>query len=147
MTTMQRDIDRPRAISSPTALAATLPRVLGWPVLSLLMTGGLHFTIEAIWPDLRTTFVPAVLAPLLLAYGIWVGVRSISVGGNYLTAIIAAAILGRLPIALDVVGFGIVLGRGVSAGTLAGVFGFSFIVFGSLIGAGFVLSGGRRGSE
>ena len=143
MTTLQRDIDRPTALNATTALPGTLFRVLAWPMLSLLITGGFHFTIEAIWPDLRATVVPAVLAPLLLAYGIWVGVRAMGAGANYLTAIVAAAILGLLPVALDIVGFGIILDRGVSAGILAGVFGFSFIVFGALIGAGFVISGRR----
>jgi hypothetical protein len=115
-------------------------RVLMWPVVSLLITGGLHFSAEAIWPDLKTTFIPPTLAPLLLAYGLWVGYRTIGRGGNYVQAILAGAILGILPIVLDVVGFGVILGRGVQAGTLAGVFGFGMILFGALIGSGFALS-------
>ena len=118
-----------------------LYKTLKWPVISLLITGFVHFTIEAIWPDLRTTFIPAVLAPLLLVYGVWVGYRAIQFGGTYLHAILAAAILGILPVMLDVIGFGVILGRGTQAGELAGIFGFTFILFGSLIGAGFVLSG------
>ena len=114
---------------------------LKWPVISLLITGGLHFTIEAIWPDLRNFFVPPVLGPLLLGYGLWVGYRAVKIGGTYLHAVVAAAILGILPILLDIVGFGVILGRGTEAGQLAGVFGFASIIFGSLIGAGFVLSG------
>lgn len=120
---------------------AMLYSTLKWPVISLLVTGGVHFTIEAIWPDLSTFFIAPVLAPLLLAYGFWVGYRAIGAGGTYLHAILAAAILGILPIALDVVGFGVILGRGVDVGLLAGIYGFSVILFGSLIGAGFVLSG------
>jgi hypothetical protein len=119
-----------------------LYKTLKWPVLSLLITGGFHFTVEAIWPDLKTIFVPPVLAPLLLVYGLWVGFRAIQFGGTYLHAILAAAILGILPIVLDIVGFGLILGRGAQAGELAGIFGFAFILFGSLIGAGFALSGG-----
>ena len=118
-----------------------LYKTLKWPVIGLLITGGLHFTAEAIWPDLKTAFIPPVLAPLLLAYGLWVGYRAIQAGGTYLHAILAAAILGILPIMLDIVGFGVILGRGIQAGGLAGIFGFVFIIFGSLIGAGFVLSG------
>ncbi len=118
-----------------------LYRTLKWPVIGLFITGGLHFTAEAIWPDLKTTFIPPVLAPLLLAYGFWVGYRAIQAGGTYLHAILAAAILGILPIMLDIVGFGVILGRGIQSGGLAGIFGFVFIIFGSLIGAGFVLSG------
>jgi hypothetical protein len=116
-------------------------RTLKWPVIGLLITGATHFLLEAIWPDLRNTFVPPVLTPILLAYGAWVGYRAIGAGGTYLHAIVAAAILGVLPILLDVIGFGQILGRGTQAGVLAGVFGFAVIAFGSLIGAGFALSG------
>ncbi len=113
-----------------------LTTVLTWPIISLLITGGLHFTLEAIWPDLKASFVPAVLAPLLLAYGAWVGYRMVNAGGSYLEAVVAGAILGLLPIMLDVVGFGVILGRGTTAGMLAAAFGFSMIVFGALLGAG-----------
>jgi hypothetical protein len=118
-----------------------LLNTLKWPVISLLITGGLHFTLEAIWPDLRNFFIPPVLALILLAYGLWVGYRATQVGGTYLHAVVAAAILGILPILLDIVGFGVILGRGYEAGLLAGVFGFASIIFGSLVGAGFALSG------
>ena len=122
-------------------LTSTITATLKWPVASLLLTGGLHFTLEAVWPDLKTIFIPSVLAPLLLAYGIWVGYRAITEGGNYGHAILAAAMLGVLPILLDVVGFGMVLGRGIHVGLLSGIFAFAFILFGSLIGSGFALSG------
>ena len=141
----QREFNR--ATERATAMPETLYRILMWPVLSLLITGGFHFTVEAIWPDLRTYFIPAVLAPLLLGYGIWVGVRSIDKGGNYITAIVGGAILGVLPIVLEIVGFGVILDRGVTPGVLSGVYGFSVILFGSLLGAGFRLSGDRSGGR
>ena len=133
---------RVEAAGAARSVGATdlLYRTLKWPVISLLITGATHFMLEAIWPDLRNTFVPSVLAPILLSYGAWVGYRAIGAGGTYLHAIVAAAILGILPIMLDVVGFGLILGRGTDAGVLAGVFGFAVIVFGSLLGAGFALS-------
>lgn len=115
-------------------------RTLTWPVVSLLITGGLHFTLEAVRPDLQFMFVPAVLAPILLGYGAWVGYGAIQAGGTYLHAIVAGAILGLLPLALDAVGFGIILGRGVDVGTTAGTFGMAVVVFGTLLGAGLVLS-------
>jgi hypothetical protein len=120
---------------------STIYATLKWPVISLLITGGLHFTAEAAVPDLKTVFVPAVLAPLLLAYGLWVGYRAIGLGGNFGHAIAAAAILGLLPVMLDIVGFGLILGRGVDAGVRSGIFGFLFIVWGSLAASGFALSG------
>lgn len=46
-----------------------------------------------------------------------------------------------LPILLDIVGFSVILGWGMDAAVLAGVFGFAVIVLGSLIGSGFALSG------
>jgi hypothetical protein len=38
-----------------------------------------------------------------------------------------------------------ILGRGVSYGLLAGVFGFTMVFFGSIIGGGFALSTGGHG--
>ena len=123
---------------------AIFVKTLTWPVISLLVTGATHFTLEAIWPDLRNTFIPPVLAPILLVYGFWVGYRAIGAGGTYLHAIVAGILLGILPLILDIVGFGVILGRGTDAGVMAGVFGMAVIVFGSLIGAGFALSGRPR---
>ena len=120
---------------------AIFVKTLTWPVISLLVTGATHFTLEAIWPDLRNTFIPPVLAPILLAYGLWVGYRTIGAGGTYLHAIVAGVVLGILPVVLDIVGFGVLLGRGTDAGVMAGVFAMAVIVFGTLIGAGFALSG------
>lgn len=139
MTTMQQTMDR--TDTGAGTMPGVLVRVLAFPVLSLLITGALHFTLEALWPDLRTTFVPAVLGPLLLAYGAWVGYRTIGAGGGFVLAVVAGAILGLLPLMLDIVGFGVILDRGTTAGVLAGAFGWSFIVFGALLGAGFAKSG------
>ena len=111
---------------------------LKWPVISLLITGGFHFIIEAIWPDLKNIFIAPVLAPLLLVFGIWVGYRAIQNNGNYLTAIIAGLILGLLPLLLETFGFGMILG--FEGRALIGLFGLSMILFGSLIGGGYALS-------
>ena len=115
-----------------------LLKTLKWPLISLLITGSFHFVIEAIWPDLRNLFIAPVLAPLLLAYGLWVGYLAIRNGGSYITAIIAAFILGLLPLLLETFGFGMILhfeGR-----ALVGLFALSMILFGSLIGSGFAIS-------
>ena len=122
-------------------LTSATVTTLKWPVLSLLVTGGMHFMLEAFEPDLRTLFVPAALAPLLIAYGAWAGYRAVTGGGNLGHAVLAAAILGLMPLALDIVGFGIILDRGTHVGLLSGLFGFSFIVFGGLVGGGFASSG------
>ena len=115
-------------------------KTLRWPVISLIITGGVHFVVEAVWPELKNIFVPPVLAGVLLGYGIWVGYKTIQFGGTYFQAIVAAAILGLLPIFLDTVGFGMILGRGVQPGMLAGIFGFSMILWGGLLGGGVAMS-------
>ena len=113
-------------------------KTLKWPVISILITGTAHFLIEAIWHDLQNLFVAPSLAPLLLAYGIWVGYKAIHNGGNYLNAILAGVILGVLPLVLETFGFGMILG--FSGRFLVGVYGFAMILFGSLVGGGFALS-------
>ena len=116
----------------------TLIKTLKWPLISLLITGGFHFVIEAVWPGLKNLFIAPALAPLLLAYGIWVGYTAIINGGNYFTAIIAAIILGILPLVLETFGFGMILG--FEGRALVGIYAFGMILFGSLIGSGYVLS-------
>ena len=115
-------------------------RILLWPVIGLVITGMWHLAIEAIWPDLQTFFVPAVLAPLLLSYGAWVGYRAVTSGVGFVMAVGAGVLLGLLPLGLDIVGFGMLLGRGLTEGAVAGIFGLSVITFGALLGAGFARS-------
>src|SRR5262245_50563305 len=112
-------------------------RALRWPIAALIATGMLHLIAEAIRPDLRNEFSPAMIGVLLLAYGLWIGWSVTTAGGSIGVAVAAGAIVGILPLALDVVGFGIVLGRGVDTGLTAGVFGFLVVVFGTLAGAAF----------
>ena len=140
MTTMEQPITG--GVTSRSG-AATMVGVMTWPIIALLITGAWHFTVEAIWPDLKTFFVPAVLGPVLLAYGAWAGYGATGATGSFLAAIAAGAILGVLPLVLDVVGFGVLLGRGVDAGSLAGIFGFSMVLFGALAGGGYRASSAR----
>jgi len=113
-------------------------KTLKWPLISLIISGSFHFIIEAIWPDLQNLFIAPALAPFLLAFGLWVGDRAINNGGNYFTAIIAAIILGILPLLVQTFGFGMILG--FKGRALVGLYAFSMILFGSLIGSGYALS-------
>ena len=93
-------------------------RVLRWSVISLVIIGITHFIAEIIWPGLKDIYQPPILAPFLLA----------------------GAILGLLPLMLQLFGFGILLGRGVPQAVLASEFGFAYVLYGSLIGGGFALT-------
>jgi hypothetical protein len=122
-----------------------LVKTLMWPVISLLLIGGTHFILEALLPALQTIFTPPVIAPIVLSVGIWLGYRAVQNGGNLGHVILAGAIVGILPLVLETVGFGMILGFGNPARFLVGVFGFSMVLFGSLIGGGFALSKGKAG--
>jgi len=112
-------------------------RALWWPIAALVATGMLHLAAEAVRPDLRNEFTPAIVGVLLLAYGLWIGWSVTAAGGSIGVALAAGAVVGVLPLALDVVGFGVLLGRGVDAGLTSGLFGFLVVVFGTLAGAAF----------
>jgi len=118
-----------------------LVEILRWPVIALVITGMLHLAAEAILPDLKAAFVPTSLAPILFTYGLWTGYRGVGMGASFVESAVAGVVLGLLPLALDVVGFGMLLGRGVDAGVVSGAFGLLTITFGALAGAGFAKSG------
>ena len=115
-------------------------KALKFPVISAIIVGLIHLTSEAIFPDLKGLFQPSVVAIVVTAFGIWAGYKVVQFGGNYGSVIVVGVILGILPLFLQIVGFGLLLGRGMTAGTLGGIFGFDMVLFGSLIGGGFALS-------
>lgn len=108
---------------------------LRWPVFALVVTGALHLIAEALRPDLRDDFTPATIGPLLLVYGLWVGDGLVVRGSSFAEAVVAGMAVGLLPLTLDIVGFGFLLGRGVDAGLTSGVFGLLVVTFGAIAGA------------
>jgi hypothetical protein len=132
---------------SPSAEEAVMSeifvRALRWPVIGLLLIGSVHFVEEALLPDLQTIFVPAVVGPVVLAVGIWLGYRTTQVGGHFGHVLVAGALVGLLPVVVEVGGFGILLDRGVSDGVLTGVFGWDMVFWGSIVGGGFGLGRDR----
>jgi hypothetical protein len=130
-----------RAIApSITKGSFVLDKTLKWPFISILIAGVLHFAVEAIWPDLQSFYTTPVLGLVQFAFGIWAGYMTVHNGGNFLTAILYGALLGLFPLVVNPLSFGMILGRGLHATLLGGVFGFSMIVFGSLVGGGFAVS-------
>jgi len=111
-----------------------------WPVISLLLIGGTHFIGEFARPQMKDFVTPAVEMPLLLAAGAWAGFATVRAGGSYLLGFVAAAILGLLPAALQLIGFGMILGPDGALVTTAALFGFSAVLWGGFLGTGFALS-------
>ena len=117
-----------------------LVKTLKWPFIGVFIAGAFHFAVEAIWPDLQSLYTAPVLGLVQFAFGIWLGYVTIHNGGNFLTAILYGALLGLFPLVVNPLSFGMMLGRSLSATALAGVFGFSMMLFGSLVGGGFAVS-------
>jgi hypothetical protein len=121
-----------------------LIRGLTWPIISLLIVGGSHFIAEVARPELAAFVTPAVLMPLHLVAGAWAGHRTVEVGGTFVHGIVAGAILGLLPVALNLVGFGAILGRDPATVTTTAIFGFFTILWGGILGAGYAADRGAR---
>ena len=113
-----------------------LVRGLTWPVISLVVIGATHLVAEMIRPDLHDVIGPAVVMPIYLVAGAWAGYATIRAGGPIAYGFVAAAILGLLPLVLQFVGFGLMLGRDPAAGTTSAFFGWLGVFWGGSLGSG-----------
>ena len=117
-----------------------LIKTLKWPYIGVFIAGTLHFAVEAIWPDLQSFYPTSVLGLMQFAFGIWTGYTAVQNGGGFFTAILCGALLGLFPVVANPLSFGMILGRDPHAVMLAGVFGFSMMLWGGLVGGGFAVS-------
>lgn len=114
----------------------SLIRGLTWPIVTLLIVGGTHLIAEGLWPALQNLIGPAVVMPIHLVAGGWAAYATLRAGGTIVHGLVAGAILGTLPLVLQVVGFGMILGRDADASLTAGIFGLFTIFWGGALGAG-----------
>ena len=119
---------------------SSMTRAVAWPVLSLLIIGGTHLVAEAIRPELHDVVGPAVATPIYLAVGGWAAFAVVRAGGTFVHGLLAGAALGLLPAALQVVGFGVLLGRDDASVTTSALFGFIALVWGGSLGSGIASS-------
>jgi hypothetical protein len=115
---------------------SALVRGLLWPVVTLLVIGGSHLVSEALRPPLKDLIGPAVVAPIYLVVGGWGAVATRRSGGSWLLGIVAGAALGILPLALQVVGFGLLSARDADTVLTSGLFGWFAMLWGGAIGSG-----------
>ena len=111
-------------------------RGLVWPVITLVLIGSTHLITELIRPEMQAVFGPAVVTPIYLVAGGWAAIASLRAGSGLAGGIAAAAILGLLPVGLQVVGFGILLGRAGDVVATSATLGFVATVWGGFLGAG-----------
>ncbi len=120
----------------------SLVRGLTWPIVTLLVVGGTHLVAEMLRPQLQELIGPAVVMPIHLVAGGWAGYATVRAGGTFVHGLIAGAILGLLPVALQLVGFGLILGRDADTTLSLAVFGLFTIFWGGALGAGIGTSRG-----
>ena len=113
-----------------------LVKCLMWPVAALLIIGGTHLAIEGVRPELQQLIGPAVVMPIHLVAGGWAAYMVLRSGGSFVLGLVAGAILGVLPLVLQVVGFGVILGRDSADVLTLGIFGLFTIFWGGVLGAG-----------
>ena len=117
-----------------------LMKTLKWPAICLILAGLIHLVAEAAMPGLSALFTLTIVGPVLLGFGVLTGYRAAMNGGNLGHVIGAGVALGLLPVILDTVGFGMILGRGAAMGLVGGVAGLLIILWGALLGGAIGLS-------
>jgi hypothetical protein len=114
----------------------TMARAIAWPILTLLVIGGTHLALEAIRPELHDVIGPAVVMPIYLVIGGWTAFGMARAGGGFVGGLVAAAVIGFMPAALQLIGFGVLLGRDGATVTTAALFGLAGMTWGGALGAG-----------
>jgi len=122
------------------SIVSTLARAIAWPVITLLVIGGSHLFLEAIRPELHDVVSPAVVMPIYLVVGGWTAFGVSRAGGGWIGGLVAGALLGLMPAALQVVGFGVLLGRDGASVTTSALFGLAGMTWGAALGAGIAAS-------
>ena len=113
-----------------------LVRGLTWPVIALLFIGGTHLVAEGLRPQLAAFIGPAVVMPIHLVAGGWAGYGTVRAGGNFLHGLVAGVLLGLMPVVLQFVGFGLILGGDSAIVETTAIFGLFTIFWGGVLGAG-----------
>jgi len=119
---------------------SAMTRAVAWPVLSLLVIGGSHLLAEAARPELHDAVGPAVAMPIYLVVGGWAAFGVVRAGGTFVHGLLAGAVLGLLPAMLQVIGFGLLLGRDTASVTTSALFGFIALLWGGSLGSGIASS-------
>jgi hypothetical protein len=113
-----------------------IARAIVWPIVTLLVIGATHLGLEALRPEMHDIIGPSVVMPIYLIVGGWTAFGVARAGGGYGGGLVAAIALGLMPAALQIVGFGILLGRDGATVTTAAMFGLAGMTWGGAIGAG-----------
>ncbi len=117
-----------------------LVKTLKWPFLGAFIAGALHWAVIGLWPELNGLYPTPVLGLIQFGFGITVGYAAVRNGANFAVAALCGALLGLFPLIVYPLSFGLILGEGLHTTLLAGIFGFTMMVFGSLVSSAFSVS-------
>jgi hypothetical protein len=117
-----------------------LVRGLMWPIVSLVVIGATHLVAELLRPELHDVIGSAAVMPIYLVAGAWAAIATIRAGGSVGYGFVAAALLGLMPLALQFIGFGLILGRDSAGVTTAALFGWLGVFWGGALGSGVATS-------
>lgn len=111
-------------------------RALTLPVAALIGVGATHLAAELVRPELQAAITPPVVMPIYLAFGAWAGAAAVRAGGSLAHGVAGGLAIGLLPVALQVLGFGVVAGRDGATVATNATLGFLGLAWGSVLGAG-----------
>jgi hypothetical protein len=117
-----------------------LTRGLVWPIASLIAIGFTHLAAELARPALQSAIGPAVVAPVYLVVGAWAALATLRAGGSVWLGVLTGAIVGLLPVGLQIVGFGLIAGRDTESVATNAIFGFLGLLWGGFLGTGLAQS-------
>lgn len=120
-------------------MGANYGRALKWPVIGWIVVD-VVFLILGYIKGVSELFTPPAVAPLLLAFGVWAGYKTIQFNGKFLDSVISGIVVGAVCGILIIVGDGFIRGAGFAAVWPFTVFAFSLNVAGAIVGGGYALS-------
>ena len=119
---------------------ARVVRGLVGPIAVLVGIGATHLLAELARPELQTAFTPGALLPIYLVVGAWAGAAMVRAGATVAVGVLAGVAIGLMPVALQYIGFGIILGRDGAAVATSAAVGFLGLVWGAVFGSGLAWS-------
>ena len=109
-------------------------RVWKWPVVAFVIAGVVH--LLSLMSGVPMEMILPTLTPITLALGLWVGYKTVQMGGSFWEALGSGVALGIVGAILALV-LSTILGTGLSAGTPLAIFMLGHVIIGAVIGGGF----------
>ena len=118
--------------------------VLKWPIIGWIVVDVLLILVLYV-DGVSHVMTPATLAPLALAFGAWVGYKTVDGGGGFSNAIVNGAIVGAVCGVLTLL-MGAIHGMDNGEVFALAVYFVGLNISGAVVGGGFLLTNGAQSS-